>query len=840
MDRSLTLFNAIDSSGKQALWRTDGIVTAELLTLNPLSGSFSIGPLFPLNGGQVLFNGYEGSSDSALWVSNGTVPGTRAISPVNRPGFFFALGGGAALFQGNDPGGRALWRTDGTAAGTFALSVVKPGGAPRFSPPIRGSLPVSNLNDPNFTALGNGTVMFIGEDASLGRELWRTDGTAAGTVLLADLAPGDASGDPYDFTPLGDGRAVFGANRGFPSGEVWITDGTAAGTVRLATVRAASFLSLGDGRALFAGDDVVRGNEPWITDGTAAGTVPLADLTPGTSGSFPRDPVLVRAGLAVFVAQTSGGCDYGIWSTDGTAAGTVQIGTYARTGPFVSATGSAPLGNGHVALAFGADPYRGSGATVFSDGTAAGTVVLDGVALARGFTPIAGGRALFFAEDAAGASGLWTTDGTAAGTVRLAAVSGSQLASDGQGRFLFAGYDPARGNEPWITDGTAAGTRLLADLVPGDVYSSSFPASFSAIRLDDTPRNLVGTAGDDVLAGAAGDDTVSGGAGNDALTGGEGNDLLIPGAAAPGGQDAVDGGFGYDIAVLDGALNSYAVLRRGTTLTLSGPNGRAVIENVELLRFGNGAVGNTSPDRLVDPFFYGQTFPQTFRANADPAQDYHQTGWLLGRDPNPLFSTTGYLSANADVRASRVDPLDHYRDFGAGEDRDPSATFDAAGYLARNPDVARSGINPLEHYLDYGAAEERAITPSVGHAIRGGFDAEFYFLANPDVGLSGADAYAHWTRFGLNEQREPNAYFSTGYYRSLDRNLATAGVNPLDHYLEFGWRENRDPSPNFSTAGYLAANPDVAAAGVNPLDHYLRHGHVEGRLPVSVADYVRG
>jgi ELWxxDGT repeat protein len=44
-------------------------------------------------------------------------------------------------------------------------------------------------NPRQFTTMGSITF-FIAEDDDHGAELWRTDGTAAGTFLLSDIRPG--------------------------------------------------------------------------------------------------------------------------------------------------------------------------------------------------------------------------------------------------------------------------------------------------------------------------------------------------------------------------------------------------------------------------------------------------------------------------------------------------------------------------------------------------------------------------------------------------------------------------------------------------------------------------
>jgi ELWxxDGT repeat protein len=103
--------------------------------------------------------------------------------------------------------GSELWKSDGTAEGTVRVEDINPGG---------DSYP-SEL-----TAVGN-TLYFVAEDGSSGRELWQTDGTALGTALVQDLAPGAGSSAPYHMM-ASNGRLFFGAYMPDTGAELYMLD----------------------------------------------------------------------------------------------------------------------------------------------------------------------------------------------------------------------------------------------------------------------------------------------------------------------------------------------------------------------------------------------------------------------------------------------------------------------------------------------------------------------------------------------------------------------------------------------------------------------------------------
>ena len=79
------------------------------------------------------------------------------------------------------------------------------------------------------TAVGN-TLYFVANDGTYGYELWKSDGTAAGTVMVKDIYSGSSSSSPYYLTAVGN-TLYFRANDGTNGYELWKSDGTASGTV---------------------------------------------------------------------------------------------------------------------------------------------------------------------------------------------------------------------------------------------------------------------------------------------------------------------------------------------------------------------------------------------------------------------------------------------------------------------------------------------------------------------------------------------------------------------------------------------------------------------------------
>jgi ELWxxDGT repeat protein len=190
--------------------------------------------------------------------------------------------GGTLYFWGSELiHGGELWKSDGTEAGTVLVKDIYPGNG--------GSAP-ANLTDVN------GTLFFTALDPTHGVELWKSDGTEAGTVLVKDINPGGGDSSPTLLTNV-NGTLFFRA-----LGQLWKSDGTAPGTVSIRSFTSLGSLTNDDGTLVFAADDGISGSEPWMSDGTLAGTSMIADLHPGAPGSSPA-AFTVRSPYLLFSAD---------------------------------------------------------------------------------------------------------------------------------------------------------------------------------------------------------------------------------------------------------------------------------------------------------------------------------------------------------------------------------------------------------------------------------------------------------------------------------------------------------------------------------------------------------
>lgn len=308
------LFPASKSDGT-ALWSFNPITQKSSLIKDIFPGSnmsMSGNPAFMKLNNKIYFITQNNNDNKQLWVTDGTTAGTSKLTDLN---FYYSIEVTAAtgnniFFYHN----KELW---GYNIVTGILQQLK-----TFEY-TSGNIKMYTMND---------TVFFAANDGVHGTEIWKSDGTAAGTSLLKDIVTGPSYGSiDGDFKALiFKNKLYFVANVG-TGYELYSTDGTEAGTV---SVKSVGFYQL-EGAAtddyfVFTGSDTVNGLEPWISDGTTAGTHLLKNLMPGATSSMTMMK-FVKFNNKIFFQNGANGVSLGygnyIWETDGTEAGTVRYTT---------------------------------------------------------------------------------------------------------------------------------------------------------------------------------------------------------------------------------------------------------------------------------------------------------------------------------------------------------------------------------------------------------------------------------------------------------------------------------------------------------------------------------
>ena len=150
----------------------------------------------------------------------------------------------------------------------------------------------ANSSSPLVLTNVNGVLYFLANNGINGNELWKSDGTAAGTVMVKDINIFSSS-NSLGFTYL-NGVVYFRADDGINGTELWKTDGTATGTVMVKDIYAGanhsypSDLINVNGVLYFSANNAINGQELWKSDGTEAGTVLVKNIGAGASGSNPQ------------------------------------------------------------------------------------------------------------------------------------------------------------------------------------------------------------------------------------------------------------------------------------------------------------------------------------------------------------------------------------------------------------------------------------------------------------------------------------------------------------------------------------------------------------------------
>ena len=441
-------------SAKDVISLTEGSPLSGLWRSTPAAKGFSTGPVlyFPAN---------DGVHGGQIWRSDGTGDGTWPLTDSLKLTDFsplpFRHTGSLPFFapDNNIRQGRLIV-CDGTAAGSGYVplggdvSAILAGAssalafflrADSLEPPY--ALWTTNPSGTVVTRIA-GHVAAAAEGLALDRQffvrqfpgqpfsLWASDGTADGTTTLKEFPAGTPEPSNWQFLPAPTG-IYFIPTLAETGAELWHSNGTVEGTgllkdINPGTGSANAWLSAAglSGGRLFFSVSIPSGRFLWRSDGTAEGTIPL---------QFLDDPESQNTGTVSDLQEMDGKLYY-MWTA--------------------------------YAAAF---PYR----LCSSDGTPAGTVVLDGpsAAIATSDYPprlMTGDGKIILGSTHQTEIRLWRTDGTTSGTSQILAKPSQYFAAEKLGMagssLLFQFGTDGTGTELWRTDGTVAGTAMVRDINP--------------------------------------------------------------------------------------------------------------------------------------------------------------------------------------------------------------------------------------------------------------------------------------------------------------------------------------------------------------------------------------
>ena len=538
---SRAYFVAGDGATGVELWSTDGTArgTSRFADLAP--GAQGSSPEFlVVSGGLLWFTAETAATGRVFWHTNGIgapVPVTGLAVPTLHQG----------LLAPQPYAGGVTFATSASTGGPLFLIGV--GGPVRLTPQD-GSISHFNVATPPVVVPGPGnspgTIYFTGQQAApiLGQELFAATAVASSARLVLDISAGVGSSLARPLAPLPGNRLLLAASVGADR-ELYVSDGTAMGTLLLRDLNQNSASSnpsrvfAGDSpdQIAFTSDSTAYGRELFRTDGTASGTVPLVEVLWGSAGrrrlvyrgdtvwfsaydgdsSTTRDvfqhvtltslgdfvgtvknvvasqpPITIGDNL-IYTANNGGT----IWPFNTTAWG---VGEAFIAAPLINVEISGPSSPSRYfkyegEIYFGGDAAPGSDVArrlYRSDGTPLSTEVawdLGTSVTAAGVPQIVGAvnSRLIVSYGAPADSGIFTYDPASAETTLLApgyseSQSLSPIDSAVLGGLLYFASGPPEGTDFELvrTDATAQGTIRVADIEPG--VSGSAPRGLFTAR----------------------------------------------------------------------------------------------------------------------------------------------------------------------------------------------------------------------------------------------------------------------------------------------------------------------------------------------------------------------
>ena len=305
-------YNSTSGVETKGLWVSDGTLEGTTIIKN-ITDISNFRWLSTGSDGNAFFlardyNSTTGIETSGLWVSDGTLDGTKLVKNTTSDLYQFNMihySGGNLLFSDQNPDNSEeihLWKSDGTESGTIILNTFKK----NYSSTAGNFSIVWDLY--NHWSNEDQPLFFLADDGVHGRELWKTDGTPGGTTLFKNLRGLDESGaNELDtenlqvFRPWTDHPQqrmaqdfFLLANGSSRLGSLWYSDGTITGTVKLKDFPNLNTdpvqggwidYFVNEGILYFVIDDNQHGHELWVSDATTEGTRMVKDIKEGWESS---------------------------------------------------------------------------------------------------------------------------------------------------------------------------------------------------------------------------------------------------------------------------------------------------------------------------------------------------------------------------------------------------------------------------------------------------------------------------------------------------------------------------------------------------------------------------
>ncbi len=317
--------------GEQTLWVSEGTGTRMVSSHGPRIFDYDIfwdpigrSPDQVVSfAGKLFFMASESVDATKVWVSDGTIEGTKPFEVEGMAARRVYVQDGQ-LYLAN---GSVVWKSDGTEAGTRRVFEIPPR---PDDPEVEFGTSVSSIR-----AVEDQLFVVTNRSRKSGSLIYVVNMASSTTPEIVESI--DMYFHSLKLARVGNRVAMSlrGSSGIGPPVSLWVSNGMARNAEMLKDFtpgrRPVEFLmNLGD-LLIFSADDGEHGREVWRTDGTVDGTFMLVDSVPGgddglRSSSTDVKERMTRIGDSLYFSDDNPNRQW-IWRTDGTREGTVRIDT---------------------------------------------------------------------------------------------------------------------------------------------------------------------------------------------------------------------------------------------------------------------------------------------------------------------------------------------------------------------------------------------------------------------------------------------------------------------------------------------------------------------------------